>query len=307
MRVLVVMVSMGAALALIAASGLMNWVFMTSLGKSDFERQILGVVSVAVSAFIALLPTLMLWAWRERRLLYVLLGIPAFLVFGAFSLSSAVGFAAQNRGSISENRGLATSRLATLHKDIADAEAKKRSLGEARPVSVVQEAMRGLEQDRWWQWSRECQDAASPASRSFCKQYFDLKGEAARASEVSALEEKIERLKSEARHYEEKGAGRESDNQAAVLGRVLGLKATEVEEDLTLFLAVLVEMGAALGLYFATGHMRMSAASNNAVHSSQSVTLHQAPVAQSPAPKQLAKPGPKRVPRIKREQQVSEV
>ena len=52
MRFLVVVVSAGAALTLIAASGLMNWVFMTSLGKSEFEQHILGAVSVAVSAFL---------------------------------------------------------------------------------------------------------------------------------------------------------------------------------------------------------------------------------------------------------------
>ncbi len=111
MRFLVVVVSAGAALAFIAASGLMNWVFMTSLGKREFEQQIFGSVSVAVSAFIALLPTLILWAWRERRFLYVGLGVPVFLAFVAFSLSSAVGFAAKNRGSMTEDRSLATSRL----------------------------------------------------------------------------------------------------------------------------------------------------------------------------------------------------
>ncbi len=55
MRFLVGLVSVGAALTLVAASGLMNWVFMSSLGRSEFEQQILGAVSVAVSAFLALL------------------------------------------------------------------------------------------------------------------------------------------------------------------------------------------------------------------------------------------------------------
>jgi hypothetical protein len=45
MRFLVSMVSMGAALTLIAASGLMNWVFMTSLGRSEFQQHILGAVA----------------------------------------------------------------------------------------------------------------------------------------------------------------------------------------------------------------------------------------------------------------------
>src|SRR5258706_8015116 len=114
MRFLVAVVSAGAALTLIVASGLMNWMFMTSLGKSEFERQILGAVSIAVSAFLALLPTLLLWAYREGRMVYVVLGVPVFLAFGTLSLSSAVGFAAKNRGSLSEDRAFATAKLAEL-------------------------------------------------------------------------------------------------------------------------------------------------------------------------------------------------
>ena len=114
MRFLVMVIGLGAALTFVVASGLMNWVFMTSLGKSEFEQQILGAVSVAVSAFLALLPTLLVWAFRERRIAYIVLGVPVFLAFAAFSLSSAVGFAAKNRGSIGEDRALAGERLATL-------------------------------------------------------------------------------------------------------------------------------------------------------------------------------------------------
>ena len=205
----------------------MNWVFMTSLGKSEFEQHIFGAVSVAVSAFIALLPTLILWAYRERRFLYVVLGVPVFLAFVAFSLSSAVGFAAKNRGSMTEDRGLATSRLAGVKQEIDDAETKRKALGTPRPFAVIQEALHGLELDRKWQWSKSCQDATSEALRTFCKGYFETKAEAARATELSLLEEKIARLKNEARSYEEKGAGRQADNQAAVLANLLGFAADQ--------------------------------------------------------------------------------
>ncbi|MBJ7532791.1 hypothetical protein JDN40_01480 [Rhodomicrobium vannielii ATCC 17100] len=302
MRLLVVVVSVGAALALIAASALMNWVFMTSLGKSDFERQIFGVVSLAVSAFMALLPTLILWAWREQRLLYIILGVPVFLAFGAFSLSSAVGFAAENRGSHSEERALVTTRLEGIRKEIDAAEARKKPLGEARPVTVVEVALRGFEQDRMWVWSKQCQNAQGQALRVFCKDYSDIKGEAARAVELAALDAKIDRLKEEARQYEDKGAGRESDNQATVLARVLGFKTAEVEEGLTLLLACLVEAGAALGLYFATGHIRMSGpgTADIAMAHPEPVILKSAACAAAPgAPKRLAAPSPRRVPRLK--------
>ena len=233
MRFLVVVVSAGAALTLIVASGLMNWVFMSSLGRSEFERQILGAVSVAVSAFIALLPTLLLWAHRERRTLYVVLGVPVFLAFAAFSLSSAVGFAAKTRGSLSEDRAVATTRLAEVRHEIDDAEIKRNALGALRPFAVIQDTLRSLEQDRRWQSSKACEDATVDASRSFCKSYFDLKAEAARASEAGLLDERLNQLRNEARGLEEKGAGREDDNQAAVLARILGLRASQVERGLS--------------------------------------------------------------------------
>jgi hypothetical protein len=309
MRFLVVVVSAGAALAFIAASGLMNWVFMTSLGRSEFEQQIFGAVSVAVSAFIALLPTLLLWAYRERRFLYVVLGVPVLLAFFAFSLSSAVGFAAKNRGSMTEDRGLATSRLQGVKQEIDEAETKRRTLGSPRPAAVIQEALRGLEQDRKWQGSKECQNATSEASRSFCKGYFDTKAEAARASELSLVEEKIERLRGEARSYEEKGAGRQADNQAAVLANLLGLQAMHVERGMTLFLAVLVEIGAALGLYFATGHIGndgpgdagpgggMTFIEAEVLKDVSEIKIERVPL------KQISGPGPRRVPRLSRSEQ----
>jgi hypothetical protein len=256
MKFLVTVVGTGAALTLIVASGVMNWVFMTSLGKSSFEQQILGAVSVAVSAFLALLPTLVVWAWRERRMVYVLLGLPVFLAFGAFSLSSAVGFAAKNRGSISEDRALYAARLTGVKQELQVVEAKLKDLSASRPLAVVEEELHGLEQDRRWQSSKSCAEATTDASRIFCKGYFQVKTEAARAGEAARLETRIANLRSEARYLEEQGAGREADNQAAVLASILGLQASKVERGLMLFLAVLVEVGAALGLYFATGHMR---------------------------------------------------
>lgn len=299
MRFLVTVVSAGAALTLIAASGLMNWVFMTSLGKSALEQQILGAVSIAVSAFIALLPTLLVWAWRERRPLYLMLGVPVFLAFAAFSLSSAVGFAAKNRGSIGEDRALATARLASVKREIEETGAAQRKLGSLRSFAVLQELLRGLEQDRRWQSSKACTQATADASRSFCKDYFELKAEAARASEAARLEQHMSGLRSESRRLEGQGAGREADNQAAVLARLTGYQTSEVERGLTLFLAVLVEAGAALGLYFATGHMR--GGSHGTIRPGRGVTLLEGEAVKrirNPM-KQIAAPAPRRVPRLK--------
>jgi hypothetical protein len=312
MRFLVVVVTTVATLAFIAASCAMNWKFMTSLGKSEFEQQIFGSVSVAVSVFIALLPTLILWAWRERRFLYVALGVPVFLAFVAFSLSSAVGFAAKNRGALMEDRSLINARLEGVKREIEVEEAKGKALGAPRLAVIVQEALHGLEQDRKWQRSKGCQEATAEAMRTFCKGYFDLKAEAARAGELTFIEGKIARLKREARGYEEKGGGRQADNQAAVLASFLGFQPVEVERGLTLFLAVLVEIGAALGLYFATGHLGGN--DSGPIGPSRGVTVVESrvlkdisqPKTEAAPLKQIAGPasGSRRVPRMKRNQNI---
>ncbi|MGB8868011.1 MAG: hypothetical protein WCC96_01995, partial [Rhodomicrobium sp.] len=172
--------------------------------------------------------------------------------------------------------------------------------------SVLQESLRGLEQDRRWQSSKSCANATADASRAFCKGYFELKAEAARASEAERLEASIAALKSQSRQLEEQGAGREADNQAAVLARLLGVSAAKVERALMLFLALLVEVGAALGLFFATGHIRTAGSPDaprgrgvtvidgGAVRDVSGVRLLRAPV------KQYAGPVPRRVPRISR-------
>lgn len=306
MRFLVVVVGAGAALTFVVASGLMNWVFMTSLGKSDFEQHILGAVSVAVSAFLALLPTALAWAFRERRIAYIVLGVPVFLAFAAFSLSSAVGFAAKNRGSIGEDRALASERLVNLKHELSDTESKLKTLGAPRPLGVVNELLRGLEQDRRWALSKECSEATADASRSFCKGYFDLKAEAALAGEASRYDERIAEWKRDAHGLEEQGAGRQADNQAAVLASILGLPAARVERGLMLFLAVLVEAGAALGLFFATGHMRFEQPGNGTrgrrpMIEGQALTV--VPQRKPLVPVTQIAPATRRVPRLK---QISE-
>jgi len=251
------------------------------------------------------LPTLLVWAFRERRIVYIVLGVPVFVAFAAFSLSSAVGFAAKNRGSFGEDRALAGERLASLRHELSENESKLKTLGAPRPLGVVNELLRGLEQDRRWQLSKECSEATADASRAFCKGYFERKAEAALAGEAQRHEERIAGLKAQARRLEEQGAGREADSQAAVLANTLGLQTARVERGLTLFLAVLVETGAALGLYFATGHLRFDVPTHGTPGRGASVVeggpLKVVPQTEPRVPaKLITAPAPRRVPRVKR-------
>ena len=97
-----------------------------------------------------------------------------------------------------------------------------------------------------------------------------------------------------------------------MLANLLGLPPVKVERGLTLFLAALVEIGAALGLYFATGHLGGN--DGGPIGPSRGVTIVEGgvlkdvtvPQAVAAPLKQIAGPnsGPRRVPRMKRNQNI---
>jgi len=100
------------------------------------------------------------------------------------------------------------------------------------------------------------------------------------------------------------------DSQAAVLANLLGLPAIKVERGLALYLAVLVEIGAAFGLYFSMGSFHSgppadpgSGASAKILEARIVKDVTQREIAK-PSVKQIAGPtsGPRRVPRMKRNQ-----
>jgi hypothetical protein len=140
-------------------------------------------------------------------------------------------------------------------------------------------------------------DGSVDVSRVFCKEYFELKAEGARASESERLRETIAQLSRERVRLEDQGAGREADQQAVVLSRALGIRTGEVERGLTLFLGVLVEVGAALGLYFATGHMRLPSLRDT--WSKGGVTVIEGEVLKVAHQKRIAAVVPRRVPRVR--------
>jgi hypothetical protein len=246
------------------------------------------------------MPTFLVWAFRDRRIGFMVLAVPASLAFAAFSLSSAVGFAAKNRGSIGKDRAFAGERLATLRLELSETETKLKSLGAPRPAAVVDGLLRGQEQDRRWVSSKECREATTDASRSFCKGYFELKAEASLAGEARRHEDRLAELRGQARGLEERGAGRQGDSQAAVLASLLGLQTARVEHGLMLFLAGLVEVGAALGLYFATGHVRFEdRAPRGRGVMTGGVTLTVLPQGKPRAAVRQIAPATRRVPRVK--------
>jgi hypothetical protein len=255
MRWVVTAIAVLAVAGCIAASAYMNWLFMTSLGKTETDQRVFGMVSLAVSGFLAVLPVLIVWALQSKQIMAAAVGIVLFAVCATVSGSSAIGFAASNRGETVGARETVTDKFGAYQEELSDAEKRLKELPPTRLASMVAQDIEAAKQSRRWLASKQCEASQGAAAREFCDGYFKLKKEQAAAEEKGKLHDKIEKLRGELNALRDKGAGREGDVQAAVIGRVLGIGTGKAQEALALLLAAVVELMAGFGFYASTSHL----------------------------------------------------
>lgn len=285
MRFLLSALGVLAALVLLVVSGSMNFLFMKSLGKNEVEGLVLGGASAAADVLKALLPFWIAWAWQARRMLFVAIGSVVFLFFTAFSLLSALGFAADNRGHVAGTREGVNATYETVLRDLEAAEGKRGALPKHRPAPVIEEALNAIKQDKRWSSSKNCEDATAQASRAFCEGYFSTRAELAASIEDQRLEQQIAALKAESDKLKAQGAGQDRDPQVSIVSRLFKLDENFVRNGLVIFAALLVEVGSGLGLFLATGHSEI---------------FRSRRVPASPAPVPEANVSPAREPRTKK-------
>ncbi len=252
MRYAISALAVGAALCLMGASGLMNFLFWLGQGQTEREANIL--VSVAFDVFKCVLPVSIAWAWAQQRRGYVLAGCVLFALFFAFSFLSPLGFAAGNRGMVSGGRELLGLRLDAASSELANARLRLKDLNRQRPASVIEAEIKELQQDKFWKGSQSCVNPSGGDARDFCKGYFAKRTELVAAVEAERLTRRIAELAGEVQALKGQGAGGDKDPQARMLAVLSGLAPDTAEKILIVGFAFLVELGAALGLYLATGH-----------------------------------------------------
>lgn len=245
-----------------AVSAAMNWLFLSSLGKSPLEGQVLGAASVAADLLKALLPFFIAWSWQARRFLAAGAGSLAFAFFAGFSFLSAIGFAADNRLVLVDRRGDAASAYERVQRDLASLESQRAALARHRPPAVVAEEIERHRQNRRWVSTNECTAATEPQSRDYCGAYFTLRAELAAGREGTRLTSAITALQSEASQLRRNGAGQDNDPQVSLVARILAQEPEPVRLALIIAVALLVEIGASLGLFLASGHDGIRPAQN---------------------------------------------
>ncbi len=254
MRIVLSGLGVTASLVMLLASALMNYLFLSSLGKTLLEAQVLGAVSASADCLKALLPFFIAWGWRSGRYSIVVPGIAVWILFSGFSLLSALGFSASNRGAIIESRDTLAAQYQRLQSDLKTVQSNLSRLPQSRASAVLQQEMSRHQQNVRWTNTKRCMNATLTESRGYCQKYFSLRSELAAAKEYAKLQSQSQALKNKINKLRLAGAEADADPQVSLLSRIFGQSAESIRLTLTVIVALLVELGSSLGLYLSASH-----------------------------------------------------
>lgn len=257
-RVVVSLLGLVLAAGFVVCSGAMNYAFLSRQAETVWEGYILGAVAVGVTGYNALGPMLVSWAWENgRRTFYVPAGLLMWVVFLGFSLLCAVGIAASNRGAVTGSRAAISASLESATTSLKRTESDLAALKKpARSAAAIEEGLNETKQDRRWLSTKGCADATMDASREYCRAYFQTRQELENALAYTRLETSRDHYIQEVLRLKAAGAERDVDPQANIIVRLSRgvLALSEVQLWLNSWVAIVIEMGAALLPYLATSH-----------------------------------------------------
>ena len=246
-----------AAGILLVVSAAMNYRFGFSLGKTPTDGQIYGAASAAADCFKALIPFFFFAALRNRMWSQAVAAALVWTVVVAYSMTSALGHAALNRLDSTGQRASEAAAYKDLRADSKRAQEQLAWIPAHRPGETVAAEVNVLKAQRQWTLTKECTLITGKAGRDFCQQYHKLNAEHASAQQSEKLETRIADLGSK---LAKAGGGTvmaEADPQASVLAKITGLDISTVQTALTIFVALLIEIGSGFGMYVAFAYWRL--------------------------------------------------
>jgi hypothetical protein len=240
----------------------MNWRFGFSLGRSELDGQIYGAASAAADCLKALVPFFFFAALRNRVWSQAAASALVWVVVTAYSMTSALGHAALNRFDSTGHRAQEAQTYQDLRADLKRAEEQAGWIPQHRPYEAVQGEIDGLKMQKAWQWSDGCKNVNSKTERTFCQKYTGLTSELASAGSAKDADGRIAQLRSKLDAAAGTPALSEADPQAKVLTELANaffpnVKIENVQMALTLFVALLLEIGSGFGMYVAFSQWRL--------------------------------------------------
>ncbi len=253
-----------AAGVLLAVSAAMNWRFGFSLGRTELDGQIYGAASAAADCMKALVPFFFFAAVRNRIWSQAAASALVWTVVTAYSMTSALGHAALNRFDTTGHRAQEAQAYQDLRTELKRAEEQAAWIPQHRPYEAVQSQIDGLKLDKAWKWSKGCTEVTTNMRRTLCQQITSLEAELASAASAKKADARIAELKSQIDAATANNATvmTEADPQAKVLTELTNaffpnVKIENVQMALTLFVALLLEIGSGFGMYVAFSQWRL--------------------------------------------------
>jgi hypothetical protein len=246
-----------AAGILLAVSAAMNYRFGFSLGKTALDGQIYGAASAAADCFKALVPFFFFAAIRNRMWSQALAAGVVWAVVTGYSMTSALGHAALNRLDTTGQRAVEAAHYKDLRADSKRAEEQLTWIPAHRPAETVAAELNVLKAQRHWLLTHECAEISGKAAREFCQQFHKLNAEFASALESHKLESRIADNATKLANTTAGTVMAEADPQASVLSKITGLAIDKVQTALTIFVALLIEIGSGFGMYVAFAYWRI--------------------------------------------------
>lgn len=260
MRHLLGILGVLAAGALLAVSAAMNWRFGLSLGRTEMDGQIYGMASVAADCLKALVPFFFFAAIRNRMWSQAAASAVVWVVVTTYSLTSALGHAALNRFDVASTRSLAADNHKDLRADLDRAKEQLSWIPQHRPAATVQGEIDRAKTQKAWTFTSGCTDITGKQGREYCQTYHSLNAELASGTEAKALEDRIASIQGKLEQSGHAGGAMmaEADPQAAVLAKLTGLDLDKVQMAMTIFIALLIEVGSGFGMYIAFSQWRLN-------------------------------------------------
>ncbi len=279
-----------AAGVLLAVSAAMNWRFGFSLGRTEFDGQIYGAASAAADCMKALVPFFFFAALRTKMWSQAAASALVWVVVMAYSLTSALGHAALNRFDTAGQRAATVQTYKDHRADLKRAQEQLSWIPQHRPAQAVQSQIDSLKADRAWRWTKGCTKVTGPKGRSYCQKYHGFTAELASAEQANVLEARIADTQAKLAQSDGATVMSEADPQAAVLAKLArvfmpSVKVEDVQTALTVFIALLLEVGSAFGMYIAFSQWRLY---DREVPTAPNIAPVSTAVAAEPPPKAVA-------------------
>jgi len=251
-----------AAGVLLAVSAAMNWRFGFSLGRTEFDGQIYGAASAAADCMKALVPFFFFAALRTKMWSQAAASALVWVVVMAYSMTSALGHAALNRLDTAGQRAATVQTYKDHRADLKRAQEQLSWIPQHRPAQAVQSQIDSVKADRAWRWTKGCTKVTGPKGRSYCQKYHGFTAELASAEQANVLNARIADTQAKLAQSDGATVMSEADPQAAVLAKLAGvfipsIKVEDVQTALTVFIALLLEVGSAFGMYVAFSQWRL--------------------------------------------------